>query len=100
MDMLKQTSEMMYSTLANAARSTSRLQVSVKNTQTQLKLERISSLAKDTKIKSLEDLVIKLEYNPSDVKVVEKIVRNNKGISEYSKFYIRSEFPRNCSGLS
>jgi len=32
-------------------------------------------LVKDTRIKSLEDLVIKLSYDPGDVKAVEEIVR-------------------------
>jgi len=32
-------------------------------------------LAKDTKIKSLEDLAIKLGYDPKDVKATEEIVR-------------------------
>jgi len=53
----------------------SRLQASVKNIQLQLKLDKISFLAKDTKIKSLEDLVIKLGYDPSNVKTTEEIIR-------------------------
>lgn len=49
-------------------------------------LERISSLAKDTNIKSLEDLVIKLGYNPSDLKGAEEIVkRKNIDIVEFRK---------------
>lgn len=36
----------------------------------------MSSLAKDTKIKTLEDLVIKLGYDPIDVKVVEEVIKN------------------------
>lgn len=75
MDMHKQTSEMMYSTLTIVAMSASRLQVLLNNTQSQLKLGRISSLAKDTRIKSLEDLVIILGYNPKDVKVGEELVK-------------------------
>lgn len=45
------------------------------NTQTQLKLERISSLAKETKIKSCEELLIKLGYNPNDVKAAKEIIK-------------------------
>lgn len=55
--------------------TTSKLQASISNIQSQLKLENISSLAKDTRTKSLEDLVIKLGYNPKDVKAVEEIAR-------------------------
>jgi len=38
-------------------------------------LEKVSSLAKDTKIKSLEDLVLKMGYDPSNINVVEELVR-------------------------
>ena len=38
-------------------------------------MEKVSSLAKDNRIKSLEDLVIKIGYDPKDVNVVEEIVR-------------------------
>jgi len=34
----------------------------------------MSSLAKDTKIKGLEDLVIKLGLNPKDIKENEEII--------------------------
>ena len=86
MDMHKQTGEMLYSILTNTAMTTSRLQASVSNIQSQLKLEKISSLAKDTNIKSPEDLVIKLGYDPSDVKVAEEIVRRkNEDIAALKK---------------
>jgi len=32
-------------------------------------------LAKDTKIKALEDIVLKMGYGPSDMKVVEELVK-------------------------
>lgn len=54
---------------------TSRLQASVNNIQFQLKLEKVSSLAKDTNIKYLEDIVIKLGYDPKNVKITEEIIR-------------------------
>jgi len=77
MDLHKQTGEMLYSTLTNSAIENSRLQASVNNIQSQLKLEKIYSLAKDNNIKSFEDLVIKLRYDPSNVKIAEEIVRRN-----------------------
>ena len=50
-----------------------RLQAPLNKVQSRLKIEKINSLAKDTKIKSLEYLVIKLGYKPTDVKAAEEI---------------------------
>jgi len=61
--------------MMNTAIELSKLGAYLSNVQTQLKLENISSLAKDTRFKTLEDLVIKLGYNPSDVKEVEEIIK-------------------------
>lgn len=36
----------------------------------------MSSFAKDTRIKALEDLVIKLGYDPSDIKVAKEMIKN------------------------
>jgi hypothetical protein len=38
------------------------------NVQTQLNMEKISSFAKDNRIKTLEELVLKISYDPSNVK--------------------------------
>jgi hypothetical protein len=38
-------------------------------------MEKISSLAKDNKIKSLEDLVLKFGYDPSNVKAYEESLK-------------------------
>jgi hypothetical protein len=75
MDLHRKTREMVFSTLAHASTTTARLQVSLNNVQTQLKLEKISSFAKDNRIKSLEELVLKIGYDPSNVKVVEDIFK-------------------------
>jgi hypothetical protein len=40
-----------------------------------LKLENISSFVKDNRIKSLEDLVLKIGYDPSNVKAAEEIIK-------------------------
>ena len=53
----------------------SKLQVPLNNIYSQLKLENISSLEKGTKIKYLEGLVIKLGYDPNNVKVVEEMIK-------------------------
>jgi hypothetical protein len=75
MDLHRQTGEMVFSTLAHASTTTSRLQVSLNNVQTQLKLEKISSFAKDNRIKTLEELVLKIGYDPSNVKAVEEMIK-------------------------
>ena len=63
--------------MTNTAIELSKLRTFLANVQTQLKLERIYSLAKDTRIGTLEDLVIKLGYGPSDVKAMEEIIKKN-----------------------
>jgi hypothetical protein len=75
MDMHRQTREMVFSTLAHASTTASKLQVSLSNVQTQLKLEKISSFAKDNKINTLEELVLKIGYDPSNVKAVEEMLK-------------------------
>jgi hypothetical protein len=52
MDMHRRTWEMIFSTLKNTSVTASKLQVSLNNIPYQLNLEKISSLAKHTKIKS------------------------------------------------
>jgi hypothetical protein len=75
MDLHRQTGEMVFSTLANASTTAAKLQVSLNNVQTQLKLEKVSSFAKDNRIKSLEEMVLKIGYDPSNVKVVEELLK-------------------------
>jgi hypothetical protein len=75
MDLHRKTGEMVFSTLANASTTASKLQVSLSNVQTQLKLEKISSFAKDNRIKTLEELVLKIGYDPSNVKAVEEMLK-------------------------
>lgn len=69
----KQAGEMIYSTLTSSTMATTKLQASLNNIHSELKIERMSSLAKDTRIKAFEALVIKLGYDPSDIKAVEEI---------------------------
>jgi len=75
MEMHKQTSEMISSTLTNISMSLSKLQVSFANVQSHLNMEKVSSLAKDNMIKSLEELVIKIGYDPKDVIAAEEIIK-------------------------
>jgi hypothetical protein len=76
MDLHRQTGETVFSTLAHASTVASKLQVSLNNVQMQLKLEKISSFAKDNMIKTLEELVLKIGYDPSNVKAVEEMLKN------------------------
>jgi hypothetical protein len=75
MDLHKQTGEMVFHTLAHASASAAKFQVSLNNAQTQLKLEKISSFAKDNRIKTLEELVLKIGYDPSNVKAAEEMIK-------------------------
>ena len=61
--------------MTNKSLTAAKLQVSLNNVQSQLKLENISSLAKDNKIKSLEELVLKIGYDPSNFKEVEELLK-------------------------
>jgi ParB-like chromosome segregation protein Spo0J len=75
MDMYRKTGEMIFTTLENTSMIATKLQVSLNNVQSQLKLENISSLAKENKIKSLEELVLKIGYDPSNVKAIEELLK-------------------------
>jgi hypothetical protein len=86
MDLHGKTREMVFSTFSNASTTTSKLQVSLSNVQMQLKLEKISSFAKDNKIKTLEELVLKIGYDPSNVKEVkETLKKKNVNIESLRK---------------
>lgn len=54
---------------------TFKLQQSLDNVQSELKLERVSSSPKHSKIKSFQDLLIKLGYDLSYVKVAEELIK-------------------------
>jgi hypothetical protein len=75
MDLHKQTGEMISHTLARVATSAARYRTALSNAQTQLKLEKMSSFAKDNKIKTLEELVLKIGYDPVNVKAAEEMIK-------------------------
>ena len=66
---------MVFHTLAHASASASKFRVALNNAQTQLKLEKIPSFAKDNIIKMLEELVLKIGYDPVNVKVAEEMIK-------------------------
>ena len=68
---------MVYSTLTNKAIAAHQLQNSLNNISSQFQLDKASSQAKDTRIKSLEDLVIELGMIPKMWKL-QKILLKRK----------------------
>ena len=54
---------MVYATLADKAMVAHQLKESLKNTNTQMDLERMSSLAKDNRIKKLEEIIMELGHD-------------------------------------
>jgi hypothetical protein len=86
MDLHKQIGEMIFHTLAHDSTSAAKYLVSLNNAQTQLKLEKISSFAKDSRIKMLEELVLKIGYDPANVKDTEDMIkRKNADIASLRK---------------
>lgn len=71
----KEAGEMIYSTMTNKDMSVQKLQNSLDNIIAQFKLEKASSQEKDNRIKSLEDLVIKIGYNPNDIKAAKNLIK-------------------------
>ena len=55
--------------------SVQKLQKYLANIRDQLKFEKSSSHAKDTRIKSLEELVIEVGYDPKNVKVAKELIK-------------------------
>lgn len=60
--------------------SLSNMQVTLANTQSQLKLEKFSSLENDTKIQYSENLVLKMGYDSPNINVAEELVKNKKHV--------------------
>ena len=78
-ELRKQTGEMVYSTLTDKAFLAHKLQNSLNNTSTQLELEKASSLAKDNRIKSLEEIIIELGHDPKDAKGIKALIKKKEG---------------------
>ena len=93
MDLHRKTGQMVFSTLETTSTSTAKLQVSLSNVQTQLKLENISSFQKDNKIKTLEELILNIGYDPSNVKAVEEMIKKkNANIASLRKQFKLLDF--------
>ena len=72
------TGEMVYATLADRAMLAHQLKEALKNTNTQLDLERLSSSAKDNRINTLEDIIINLGYDLKDPKGVRALMKKKE----------------------
>lgn len=71
----KQTTDMLYATLAEKATLAYELKGSLKNTNTQLDFERLSSTAKYNRIKTLEEIIVDLGHDPKDPKGVRTLMK-------------------------
>lgn len=77
-EMHKQTGEMVYATLVDRATMAHELKESLRNTNTQLDLERMSSTSKDKSIKTLEDIIVGLGHDPKDPKGVRALMKKKE----------------------
>ena len=57
--------------------SVEKLQNTIINMRDQMKVDKAFSYAKDLRIKSLEELVIQVGYDPANVKVAKELVKKN-----------------------
>ena len=69
---------MVYSTLADKTLLAHILQNSLLNTSSQLELEKASSMAKDNRIKSLEEIIIELGHDPKDPKGIQALIKKKE----------------------
>ena len=82
----RQSSEMLYYTITTKAMSINKLQNIVINTRDQMKVGKTSSYAKYLRINSLEELVIQVGYDPTNIKATEQLVKKkNEDIATLRK---------------
>ena len=74
----KQTGEMVYATFVDKATMAHELKESLRNTNTQLDLERMSSTTKDNRIKTLEDIIVDLGHDPKNAKAIKAIMKKKE----------------------
>jgi len=74
----KNTGEMVYFALTDKAMLAHKLQNSLDNTTTQLNLEKASSVAKNNRIKSLEEIIIGLGHDPKDAKGINALIKKKE----------------------
>ena len=66
--------------------SAHKLQNTISNMQDQMKMDKASLYAKDLRIKALEDLVLQVGYDPTNIKAAEALVtKKNEDIAAFRK---------------
>lgn len=86
MDMDRKSGEILFSTMNTIVMSLSNSKAALSNMQSQLKIEKLSCLSKDNRIKALEELVVKVGYEPHNCKGAEEIIKKkNAGIATLRK---------------
>ena len=77
---------MSYSTVATKAMSANKLQNTILNMQDQMKMDKASLYAKDLRIKALEELVLQVGYDPSNIQTGKILVKKkNEDIAALRK---------------
>ena len=82
----RHTFEMIYSTVATKAISSNKIQNTILNMKYQMKLDKASLYAKELRIKALEELVLQVGYDPSNIQATKILVkRKNEDIAALRK---------------
>ena len=82
----KQSSEMLYSTVATKVMSSNKLQNTIFNMQDQMKMDKSSLYAKDLRIKALEEQFLQVGYDPSNIQATEILIKKkNEDIAALRK---------------
>ena len=93
----RQNSKILYSTVATKAMSENKLHNTIINMQDQMKLDKAYLYAKDLRIKPLEELVLQVGYDPSNIQAVELSIKKNNEDIEASRKHLKlpqSEHPQ------
>lgn len=69
---------MLYSKIVNKTMNSIKLEKTLINLQTQMKLDKASPYANNLKIKALEDLVIEVGADPSNIEVAKALIKQKK----------------------
>jgi len=69
---------MVYSTLTGKEMLAHQLQCSLDNTIAQLHWEKASSLAKDNRIKSFEEIIMELGHDPKNAKGIKALIKKKE----------------------
>ena len=71
----RQSSKIIYSTVATKSMSANKLQNTNIDMQDQMKIDKASLYAKDLRIKALQELFLQVGYDPSNIQAVELFIK-------------------------